>query len=299
MTTEQLREVLAYPDEAAPIDLSAVVQRAGVIRRRRRALAAGLGITVTGVVLGSAQALLGGPGHDVVVQTPGVLGSASVSVTATSTPSTPPSPSAESPVTTRDFPPESPPGPLVEGERLSMGHGWKVWLRDDEVCRSAPGDTPMPFGCRSLTDGNIGGLNVQSSGSPTGVMMSGLIPYRPARLVVRHSGVELEPTLRRLDVLVAVARRRQQRRRRRQAARLRQLWPAGRVLAPLTTRQGAVPATSDVRTSVHTATTRHPMSGEPCVGRPSHPVRNDHASVINCPLPWPIHRAKGGVITQA
>ena len=79
-----------------------------------------------------------------------------------------------------------------------MGHGWKVWLRDDEVCRSAPGDTPMPFGCRSLTDGNIGGLNVQSSGSPTGVMMSGLIPYRPARLVVRHSGVELEPTLRRI-----------------------------------------------------------------------------------------------------
>lgn len=194
MTTDQLRAVLAYPDASASIDVGVVVQRAGQIRRRRRALAAAIGATLTGAVLGGAQALFGGPGAEVVVQTPNVIGSASAPAFVEPTPSTPTAPSP--PATTRHYPPEAPAGPLVEGERLSIGHGWKVWLRGDEVCRSAPGDTPMPFGCRSLTDGNIGGLNVQPSGSSTGVMMSGLIPYRPARLVVRQNGIDVEPTLR-------------------------------------------------------------------------------------------------------
>jgi hypothetical protein len=92
--------------------------------------------------------------------------------------------------------------PVADGVHVDMGHGWDVWLDRDTVCRSEPVDAAapdgpryQPFGCRSLTDGNIGGINVQSEISPTGSMLSGLLPQRAARIAVRLDGTTLDASL--------------------------------------------------------------------------------------------------------
>jgi hypothetical protein len=88
-----------------------------------------------------------------------------------------------------------------------MGQDWLVWVgAKGQVCRSAPSDSAggprnQPFGCRSTTDGNIGGLSIQSAGSPAGVMYSAVIPYARARVEIVIEGKHVAANTVRFDRL--------------------------------------------------------------------------------------------------
>ena len=88
-----------------------------------------------------------------------------------------------------------------------MGQDWFVWVgAKGQVCRSAPSDPAggrrnLPFGCRSTTDGNIGGLSIQSAGSTAGVMYSAVIPYARARVELVIEGKHLAANTVRFDRL--------------------------------------------------------------------------------------------------
>ena len=74
------------------------------------------------------------------------------------------------------------------------------------MCRSAPpdetgGSRNRPFGCRSTTDWNIGGLNIQTSSSPVGAMYSAVIPYARARIEIVIDGQHLPADTVRFDRL--------------------------------------------------------------------------------------------------
>jgi hypothetical protein len=62
-----------------------------------------------------------------------------------------------------------------------------VWITaGGDVCRRSPNGHESD--CRSTTDGNIGGLNMQMSGSAAGSFISAVIPYRAARVDIILDG---------------------------------------------------------------------------------------------------------------
>ena len=178
MSTEQLSRLLSYPDDAvrAP-DVRAIVEVATRRRRRRRA-ASLTSAALVPLAAVTVVALTGTPQTDRTVTPAGVGGTATGQQTVA--PATEQSP-------TSDLRRAAP------GERVDMGHGWTVWLRGTAVCRSmtelgAPGDRFLPFGCRSTTDGNIGGINLQSAGGPEGAMYTGVLPWDTARVDIVLGG---------------------------------------------------------------------------------------------------------------
>jgi hypothetical protein len=183
VSTEQLSRLLQYPDDdvRAP-DVHAIVDLARRRRRRRQAVSL-VGAALVPVAAATVVALTGSPASDRTVNP------AADRATGTSAPDPSASPSEPSEPST---PPEPSALPAIRrvapGERVDMGHGWSVWLRGTAVCRSAPtdGGAPQgryePFGCRSVTDGNIAGMNLQSSGGPDGTMYSAVIPWDAARV---------------------------------------------------------------------------------------------------------------------
>jgi hypothetical protein len=176
VSTEQLSRLLQYADDdlRGP-DVQAIVDLAHRRRRRRRVVSV-VGAVLVPVAAATAVALTGAPASDQTV-------SPADRASRTSGPDLDRSPSQPSePLAVPAFRRAAP------GERVDMGHGWSVWLRGTAVCRSAPtdGGAPepryQPFGCRSVTDGNIAGINLQSSGGPEGTMYSAVIPWDAARV---------------------------------------------------------------------------------------------------------------------
>jgi hypothetical protein len=178
MTTDLIRDVLRYPDDDQLPDLAEVTARAHRIRRKRRTATLLVGVLAAAGI---------GAGATVAASRPG-------SGAATVLPAEGPT-DTDAATSTASLAPDPAPGDAdtvikaAAGEKVDMGHGWTVWLQDGAVCRSSPADTgpgrQQPFGCRSVSDGNIGGMNAQVSGSPEGTMVSAVVPYDAARVVVR------------------------------------------------------------------------------------------------------------------
>jgi hypothetical protein len=216
MSTDELRRMLNYPDDGFVVDTAAVRERAHRHQARRRRLSAVAVIGAACAVAVTATVTLGpltGSGTSTVRVSPS-------DESATSAPSpdiTSPSPQVSSPATPTTSPATlttSPATPTMNaatvtkatgGTRVPMGQGWLVWVRPNgDVCRSAPPDKVgharfQPFGCRSTSDGNIGGLSVQSSGSRLGTMYSAVIPYPRARVDVVIDGERLAADTVRFD----------------------------------------------------------------------------------------------------
>jgi hypothetical protein len=182
MSTDELRRLLDYPDdERHPLDLPAIVTRAERHRsRRRRGAAAGVvGVVVVAAAVVAAASLLGtGSGNQVHVGVPAAPKASEPAQAVEPTPIT----------TSEDVVPAT--YEARAGERVDLGHGWQAWVDARSVCRSettgtgSSAETIEPFGCRSTTDGNIGGVGIQSSAGPEGTMYSAVIPYAAARVEV-------------------------------------------------------------------------------------------------------------------
>jgi hypothetical protein len=187
MSTDELRRLLDYPDDSVFIDVAAVAVRARRLRRRRRtafgaasALAVAIAVYAVAWSAPSTQVSVLTPADD-SLPSAGPSASASDGAVVTSTPAAS----------------QDPARVLIQasgGEHVSLGHGWEAWVRaGGDLCRSEPSDSGVghrfqPFGCRSTTDGNIGGLGMQSASASTGTMYSAVIPYANARVDVVIGG---------------------------------------------------------------------------------------------------------------
>jgi len=211
MSTDELRGMLDYPDDGFVVDLAAVRERAHQhqVRRRRRgaigvmgaACAVALAVTIGPLAGSEPRTVLVSPGDE-------------QATVATSPAPTTSSPSVSSPTpSTAPTSPATPPTHAATATKVTgathvpMGQDWFVWVdANGEVCRSAPpdevgGSRNQPFGCRSTTDGNIGGLNIQTSSSPVGAMYSAVIPYARARIEIVIDGQHLPADTVRFDRL--------------------------------------------------------------------------------------------------
>ena len=201
MSPPDLRRLLDYSDDdVPPPDLERVRRRAGRLRRRRQAAVAVAAVAaVAASVVVAGGGLVGGPmtigpsaqdgaGSPVAPQPSIVVPSATLPRAPTSTRSVQPA-----------LPPVPPPTDrrIAPGRHLRMGHSWQVWLRNDSVCRSVKqgGGRFQPFGCRSLVDGNIGGIGAQVSGGRRGAMVSAVIPGDVSKVVVSAGGVRYQANL--------------------------------------------------------------------------------------------------------
>jgi hypothetical protein len=190
MSTDQLRRLLDYPDDSVFIDLAAVAVRARRLRRRRRTAFGGASALAFAIAVYTV--VWSAPSTQVSVLTPADDSSSSAVPSASA--------SASAVVTSTPAASQDPARVLLQasgGEHVSLGHGWQAWVRvGGELCRSEPSDSGVghrfqPFGCRSTTDGNIGGLGMQSAGSASGTMYSAVIPYADARVDVVIGGKHL------------------------------------------------------------------------------------------------------------
>jgi hypothetical protein len=181
MSTEELRRWLDYPDEDVPTpDLHRIAARAARRRTRRRLVTSGCTLAL-GVAAAIGYSSIVGGGEGVATGVPASGGDQRPGVTSPApTPTPTPTPSAD----VADQPTLRVARP---GQHVDLGHGWSVWITaGGDVCRRSPSGND--FGCRSTTDGNIGGLNMQTSGSATESFISAVIPYRAARVDVIVDG---------------------------------------------------------------------------------------------------------------
>ncbi|MDN3266702.1 hypothetical protein [Streptomyces sp. MA15] len=159
-----LREALAaaaYGVTPSRVPLAAVERRGRLIRRRRRATVLGAGC---GVLLAPLAfvALQGTDGGDRVTRP---------AATVSASPAPTPSPSVPSPSV-----PAPTPRIVEPGERVTAAPGFVLWLTEEGKHWTTP---DMPEGqFRSAVDGhidrNIPGVSLQSEGTDTGVLLSGL-----------------------------------------------------------------------------------------------------------------------------
>ncbi len=222
MSTDELRRMLDYPDDGFVVDLAAVRERAHQhqVRRRRRgaigvmgaACAVALAVTIGPLAGSEPRTVLVSPGDEqaTVATSPAPHTSSSTVSSPTVSSPTVSSPATSTPPTSS---PATPPTHTATETKATgathvpMGQDWFVWVdANGEVCRSAPpdeagGSRNQPFGCRSTTDGNIGGLNIQTVSSPAGAMYSAVIPYARARVEMVIDGQHLPADTVRFDRL--------------------------------------------------------------------------------------------------
>ena len=211
MSTDELRRMLDYPDDGFVVDLAAVRERAHQhqVRRRRRgaigvmgaACAVALAVTIGPLAGSEPRTVLVSPGDEqATVATSPAPATSSPSVsspTPSTAPTSPATPPTHAATATK----------VTGATHVPMGQDWFVWVdANGEVCRSAPpdetgGSRNQPFGCRSTTDGNIGGLNIQTSSLPVGAMYSAVIPYARARIEIVIDGQHLPADTVRFDRL--------------------------------------------------------------------------------------------------
>jgi hypothetical protein len=179
MSTEELRRWLDYPDDDIPTpDLHRIAARAARQRTRRRIFTSGCTLTL-GIAAAIGYASIVGGGNRVST---GVTSSGGDQRPGVTSPAPTPTPTPSTHVAD-----ESTVRVARPAQHIDLGHGWSVWITTGgDVCRRSPsGDE---FDCRSTTDGNIGGLNMQMSGSAAGSFISAVIPYRAARVDIILDG---------------------------------------------------------------------------------------------------------------
>jgi hypothetical protein len=185
---DAFREMLHYSDDDYRINPDVVIQKARRRQRLRATAAAGVSLLAVGLTAWSVWPLVAA---DRAVTPPAAE---------TSVIPAPPTALDPKPTLTSTARPPAPPIGTVGTAPVDLGDGWSVWTQGTNVCLRHPGSNQPPVECRSTTDGNIGGLNIQSSADETGVFIRGLIPYDAARVVLTFSdGLSRDARLFRLD----------------------------------------------------------------------------------------------------